>query len=404
MTSSLRVRRQGFTLIELLVVIAIIAILIALLLPAVQKVREAAARTQCANNMKQLGIAMHGYHDVNNNFPAGYILNFPSASPPLKFTSTSWALDLLPFIEQDNIYRQWNRDAPFATNLSGGAGSVAVEGNIFSTTTYNPAATNNNVPLGMTVISTFVCPSVPDDPQTRTQKNAYDATLIVDSILPGGVPAPPGSPFKIGTFTFNAAPTDYIGINGILGAEHSSLPGWNSANEDGILKDPNVTGAGAVALGVSQITNVGIPQITDGTSTTVLLTEIAGKPFWYGKGKKIVNLNAPYNSFPYPNILDSAGWADAAIGENWFEGFAYPTVDACVAAGGECKIGPYMSVTNLKHPLGGTPLQLGFAFHTGGFNVLLADGSVRFVSDNIDALTLAEAFTYRGGEVLGGAW
>jgi prepilin-type N-terminal cleavage/methylation domain-containing protein len=107
-------RRAGFTLIELLVVIAIIAILIVLLLPAVQKVREAAARTQCANNLKQLAVAAHAFHDARGSFPQGG--GDPGGeNPAIRTFYYSWAFHLYPFIEQDNLYKLVTNPDPFAT-------------------------------------------------------------------------------------------------------------------------------------------------------------------------------------------------------------------------------------------------------------------------------------------------
>lgn len=108
--------RYGFTLIELLVVIAIIAILIGLLLPAVQKVREAAARTQCTNNLKQLGIAMHAYHDANSAFP---FEDGPGSAAALGSTPPSFYVQILPYIEQGNLYQQMYNQAGGINNSLG---------------------------------------------------------------------------------------------------------------------------------------------------------------------------------------------------------------------------------------------------------------------------------------------
>ena len=115
--------RRGFTLIELLVVIAIIAVLIGLLLPAVQKVREAAARVQCQNKLKQFGTAMHNYHAANGSFPSGQVVvNQAVGSPcpnhgnPTADARAPWSVLVLPYMEQDNLFRQFNINGTFAVN------------------------------------------------------------------------------------------------------------------------------------------------------------------------------------------------------------------------------------------------------------------------------------------------
>lgn len=110
----------GFTLIELLVVIAIIAVLIALLLPAVQQAREAARRSQCKNNLKQLGLAMHNYHDVTNKLPMAYSAMFATPAVSVNSTAACWLRYLLPYIEQAAIYNKWNESIGYTsgTNLA----------------------------------------------------------------------------------------------------------------------------------------------------------------------------------------------------------------------------------------------------------------------------------------------
>jgi prepilin-type N-terminal cleavage/methylation domain-containing protein len=149
-------QRKAFTLVELLVVIAIIGILIGLLLPAIQKVREAANRVRCANNLKQLGLAMHNYHGVYDTFPPGYWTPNPSQTASIGGAGqNSWAVYILPYIELNDLFQQYNWGVGFR-----GANYIAVNGPVFSTR-----------------IKTYCCPSdttgvVGNDPAVATASRA----------------------------------------------------------------------------------------------------------------------------------------------------------------------------------------------------------------------------------------
>lgn len=162
-------QRQGFTLIELLVVIAIIAILIGLLLPAVQKVREAAARMQCQNNLKQIGVALHNYNGVYEGFPC--ILTTGTSGPTYS-TQHSWLVYTLPYIEQDNVWklvkfptRPYNDPYYTTSNVDNSALGNSVD--------------NNNLPAAQSRIKTFLCPSDPNGTRIEPAPDARAGTNYV---------------------------------------------------------------------------------------------------------------------------------------------------------------------------------------------------------------------------------
>lgn len=331
-----RRQRQGFTLIELLVVIAIIAVLIGLLLPAVQKVREAAARMQCSNNLKQLGLAFHNYHDTYNLFPPAW--NYEPPAPPTRTTAVmhAWSVFLLPYIEQDNLYKNYN----------------------FNQMLY----TDPNKTVIKTPLKTFQCPSTPN-------QNRVYTFPVPANILPG---IPAGN--------LEAAASDYSAMSGIrnwaqlVSPSPSETDLQDTGNRHGVL---NPYSQGLPAAGSRRLT---ITQITDGSSNTMIISEVAGRPDIYNRARQKVNL-------PPLNMTEGAGWGDPFNGENWMSGTTFdgdPT-----APSGPCLI----NCNNLT----GRSL---YSWHSGGINAVMGDGSVRFISDSTATRVIAFLITSQRGEVL----
>jgi prepilin-type N-terminal cleavage/methylation domain-containing protein len=256
-----RTRRSAFTLIELLVVIAIIAVLIGLLLPAVQKVRDAAARTRCQNNLKQLGLALHAYHDATGSFPVALQPVFrPTYFPPSFYPLYwSWMAMVLPYYEQSNLYRQaddWARNH----NAYPWGRSTASYGPLFSVDLPNPALS--------TPMAIFNCPM---EPRSTVDNNAPVT----------GVHAP-------------IAFTGYLGISGTRGTTNPP--------RDGIFGRPN-NGSGPQPT-------VRIGDITDGTSNTLMVGE---RPF-----SQDLNMGWWFAGWGY----EGSGSMDVVMGSREVEGTA----------------------------------------------------------------------------------
>ncbi len=338
------VRRPGFTLIELLVVIAIIAILMGLLLPAVQKAREAANRIKCANNMHQQGLALLNYHDQFEGFPPGIDNNF---NP---YWHWSWMVKILPFLEQENLYRQaesWTRDTtrpvrwqyPLPDGTPGFASWSPWGGWVFGLDGPDP---NPGVKV---VIQQFICPS---DPQPRTQE----------------FKTPSGRPLLM-------AYTDYQGVSGT-----------NYKTTDGMLGSNR---------------RVRIADVTDGTSNTLLTGERARTKeltfgVWFGGcGQRDGYL---------PPGDDQRGSADVVLGVREINS----QQNGIEEMDKYCPAGPYhfQDRDQIRDGAGrvhGICDQFHFfSYHTGGANFLFVDGSVRFLAYNVDDVMPALG-TRAGGEV-----
>ncbi len=329
--------RRGFTLVELLVVIAIIGILVGLLLPAVQAAREAARRMQCSNNLKQLGLAFHNYESGMGTFPPAYFVDS-------KLNAQMWGTMILPFIEQTALANVYDSRVP-SFNEATAIG-------------YPAAAVQSNLTVIATPLAGFVCPSAPGDSVSRT----YQGTLPANA---GGAGVPPLA------LTWRAAPSDYCVPTGVRGDFANIAYGGNpGGSRHGALQPGGLFGNAGSKMA----------YITDGTSNTFLLGERLGGGEIYRRGV-IQPALAPYGA------LNGGGWADFLNGEHWVSGSLFdgsPGPD-----GGPCVI----NCTNLR----GSGF---YAFHPGGCQFVLCDGSVQFVSATAEAFSVAGRITRQKAEVL----
>ena len=314
--------RRGFTLIELLVVIAIIAILIALLLPAVQQAREAARRSQCKNNLKQIGLALHNYHGTHRVFPG----NVGERTPG--FRGASWISLLLPYIEQSAAYGQLTFNDTDFSNQDGPNRNWQVYQQL-------------RVPL-------LNCPSSPL-PATRTQTPNSQTTAL-------GAPSP--MEYQV---------SEYIGISGgyyLPGT--TTVPGAGSGQSVWTGYGWNMP-FGVIVPWNDLIGPTKIATITDGTSNTIAVGEHSNYMF---DSDGVTKYDAR------PGYYVGGAWGagpSSSKGSAWTLNITVPRFPVnSIYSGNSTQKYNYALHNGLR------------SAHTGGVQVLLADGSCRFVSENID--------------------
>jgi prepilin-type N-terminal cleavage/methylation domain-containing protein/prepilin-type processing-associated H-X9-DG protein len=343
-----RSRRSAFTLIELLVVIAIIAVLIGLLLPAVQKVRDAAARSSCENNLKQIGLALHSYHGSAGQFPPGGADDTPPFGTGGGGWGSAWTVYILPYIEQDNFFKNWQ---------------------FFGSSGWGNGTDGNN--LNGVVIPTYRCPATTLPLQQKDLTN------------------PTSNPGGNGT----AMVPCYVGI---AGADNGLIAGYSDSRVNaGGGGTGCCNGAGNIAGNGVLYPNSSIKfsDITDGSSNTMMVSEqsdmltIANgtKVTWVASGPHGWAIGSHAGTPPnYGRGNDNRSMQITTI-RYGLNQKSWPILSGV----GNCGSTGICDNTGQNIPLTSN--------HSGGVNALFADGSVHFLSNTLPVATLAQlAVRYDG--------
>jgi len=350
--------RTAFTLIELLVVIAIIAILIGLLLPAVQKVRESAARMSCSNNLKQIGLALHHYENAYQRFPANTQARTPGGP------RASWFTLILPYIEQQNVYQMYNFDVEWYGTWTTTAPFVEVS--------------NPNRPAIDTVIKSYLCLSAP----TRI---GYEFSW------------PPGT--AANRTVVHGAPTDYAQVSSVSSVLNQRL---------GLQPPvpPSTTWAAIPGVLFSQPAR--ITEIGDGTSNTLVVSECAGRPQLWQNGRRVPLPGTDPPSGPLPPLPPTKNWGTSnplptITGGVWASTLKGMSLKGSTFDGATAPVG--LSSYASQYSMGDCGINCSndneiYSFHTNGANALFADGSVRFLFKTTPIHTLATMVTRSAGDVV----